>query len=325
RQLAVILATNVDDTSLLARYGGEEFAILLPDSSRERAVEVAEKLRSVVGQHNFEITLRTDDGKVYTKSLGATISMGVACYPDHCTDKDGLIKAADIALYQAKRSGRDCIRVYDGNMDTNRTDANLLHTLVSHRGNCTLELVAAAIDARDHYTVEHSWNVRKYSLMIGRWLGLAEKEIELLGKAAALHDVGKIGVPDQVLNKPSDLNETEMSIVRTHCVIGEAIVRNSDDNQAILPGIRSHHERFDGKGYPDGLAGKSIPLIARIIAVADTYDALTSDRPHRRAYNADQALEILRSCAGSQLDPEIVDVFSQAIRACTESIKKHAA
>lgn len=324
RQLAVILSTNIDDTSLLARYGGEEFAILLPNSSREKAVEVAEKLRRVVGQHNFEITLRTDDGKVNTKSLGATISMGVACYPDHCADKDGLIKAADIALYQAKRSGRDCIRVYDGSIDTSRTDTSLLHTLVNHRSNCTLELLAA-VDARDHYTIEHSLNVQKYSLMIGRWLGLAEKEIEVLGKAAALHDVGKIGVPDQVLNKPSDLNEAEISIVRTHCVIGEAIVRNSVDNQAVLPGIRSHHERFDGKGYPDGLAGKSIPLIARIIAVADTYDALTSDRPHRRAYNADQALEILRSCAGSQLDPEIVDAFSQAIHACAESIKKHAA
>ena len=325
RQLAVILSTNIDDTSLLARYGGEEFAILLPDSSREVAVEIAQKLRKVVGEHNFEITLRTDDGKIKKKSLGATISMGIACYPDHCTDKDSLIKAADTALYQAKRCGRDCIRVYDGSIDAGVADASLLQMLVNDRSNCTFEMLAVAVDARDHYTIEHSMNVQKYSVMIGKWLGLTEKEIEVLGKAAALHDIGKIGVPDQVLNKPSDLNEAEMSIVRTHCVVGEAIVRNSDDNQAVLPGIRSHHERFDGKGYPDGLAGKSIPLMARIIAVADTYDALTSDRPHRRAYRVDQALEILRSCAGSQLDPEIVDAFCQAINACRETFKKRAA
>jgi diguanylate cyclase (GGDEF)-like protein len=325
RQLAVILSTNSEENEVVARYGGEEFAILLPSTSLDKAEKSAKRLQELVAKHDFKIPVRNGEEGTYLKSLAMTISIGIACYPDHCTDENSLLKAADRALYEAKHSGRNCICIYNPSLDLEQYNASLLHSFVKNPCNAAVETLAAAVDARDHFTKDHSSNVQKYSVMIGKWLNLNEEEVEILGKAAILHDIGKIGIPERILNKPTELDDAEMDIVRTHCTIGEAIVRNACDLKEVLPGIRSHHERFDGKGYPDGLAGKDIPLIARIIAVADTFDALTTDRPHRRAVSTTRALEILQQCSGSQLDPEIVEAFCQAIQASSNVQQRRAA
>lgn len=169
--------------------------------------------------------------------------------------------------------------------------------------------LATAIEAKDPYTEGHVDRVASYALSLGREAGLAPWELQLLRKAAILHDVGKIGVEESILLKPGPLSEQEFNQVKRHTIIGEKICRPLGQDRLILEVIRHHHERYDGKGYPDQLTGENIPIAARIMAVVDAYDALTSDRPYRSRLSQEQALQILKQEAGKQFDPEIAMAF----------------
>jgi signal transduction histidine kinase len=172
--------------------------------------------------------------------------------------------------------------------------------------------LAAALDARDKYTAGHSMRVAEYSIMIGKLSGMNEEQADLLYKSALLHDIGKIGIPDEVLLKDGKLTDEEFAIIRTHPVLGESILLQIEPIDAMadfLPGVRSHHERYDGKGYPDGIAGQKIPLFGRIIAVADAFDAMTSDRPYRNGMSHEKALSILEEGKGTQWDPYFASLF----------------
>jgi response regulator RpfG family c-di-GMP phosphodiesterase len=165
------------------------------------------------------------------------------------------------------------------------------------------------LEARDPSTSGHSHRVRDYALVLAKGLGWDRRQLGLLSLAAQLHDIGKVGVPEAILNKPGVLTPLEQELLRQHPVIGERILRPIMRSPTILAAIRGHHERFGGAGYPDGLAGDSIPVLARVIAVADAYDALTSARAYRAAVPAGKALEILRAGAGSQFDPAFLFPF----------------
>ncbi|WP_322907619.1 HD-GYP domain-containing protein [Paenibacillus campi] len=172
--------------------------------------------------------------------------------------------------------------------------------------------LAAALDARDPYTAGHSQRVAKYAVEIGRRAGLCEYDIDQLRKTALLHDIGKIGVKDAVLLKDGKLTDEEFDQIKKHPAMGESILRQVEPADAMrpyLPGVRSHHERFDGKGYPDGLKGNSIPLFGRIIAVADAFDAMTSDRPYRQGMPKERAIAILEEGRGTQWDPQLATLF----------------
>ena len=169
--------------------------------------------------------------------------------------------------------------------------------------------LATAIEAKDPYTEGHVDRVASYALSLGGETGLAPWELQLLRKAAILHDVGKIGVNESVLLKPGPLSADEFNHVKSHTVIGERICRPLQQDRLILEVIRNHHERYDGKGYPDGLAGEDIPIAARIMAVVDAYDALTSDRPYRNRLSQERALQILKQETGKQFDPKIATAF----------------
>lgn len=172
--------------------------------------------------------------------------------------------------------------------------------------------LAVALDARDSYTAGHSLRVAEYSVIIGQLAGLSGQSLDDLRKSALLHDIGKIGVPDSVLFKEGNLTEEEFGQIKSHPVLGENILRQIEPVEKMAPflgGVRSHHERYDGKGYPDGLAGMAIPLHGRIIAVADAYDAMTSDRPYRKGMDHERALMILEQGRGSQWDPEFAGLF----------------
>jgi len=171
----------------------------------------------------------------------------------------------------------------------------------------------AALEARDHYTRGHSESVSLLVSEMGTQMGLASEEIDSLGIGGKLHDIGKIGIPDHILLKPGRLTEPEFAIVREHPLTGAHILGSIPSMQAIIPVIRHHHERFDGRGYPDGLKGKEIPLWARMTAVADAYDALTSDRPYRKGMSQGKALNIIEDVRGTQLCPDCVDVFFKFI------------
>lgn len=175
-----------------------------------------------------------------------------------------------------------------------------------------LATLAAALDARDPYTAGHSLRVANFSVVIGQAAGLLPQELDLLKKSALLHDIGKIGVRDSVLLKDGKLSDEEFAQIKWHPVLGENILLRIEPPEAmapLLPGVRSHHERYDGKGYPDGLAGLSIPLFGRIIAVADAFDAMTSDRPYRKGMSVEKALKILHDGKGTQWDPEFAQLF----------------
>jgi HD-GYP domain-containing protein (c-di-GMP phosphodiesterase class II) len=173
----------------------------------------------------------------------------------------------------------------------------------------TAEAFNAALEAKDSYTAEHSRTIVERAEAVGRALGMGEEELRCLRYAAAFHDIGKLAVPEAILNKPGPLDEQEFALVRPHTVIGEQILAPIEFLAEVLPLVRGAHERWDGSGYPDGLAGEEIPLGARIVFACDTYDAMTTDRPYRAGMPPEEAREELRRVAGTQLDPRVVDVL----------------
>lgn len=177
----------------------------------------------------------------------------------------------------------------------------------------TAEVLARTIERADAYTGEHIRRVMEYCVAIGRELDLDPAEIENVRMAAVLHDIGKVGVPDAVLGKPGGLDTSEIEIIRSHSATGSDILGRAAYLHPVMAAVRSHHERVDGTGYPDGLAGDAIPLSARIIAVADSYDAMTTDRPYRGAIPLEEAIAELRSCAGTQFDPEVTAAFIRVL------------
>lgn len=192
----------------------------------------------------------------------------------------------------------------------NRVSTNIIKSLIT------------ALEARDEYTKGHSLRVQTYSVKIARNLKLPNKKIRQVELSSILHDIGKIGIPDTILRKPSMLTDEEYDLIKKHPIIGYNILSSIEGLEEILDGIKYHHERFDGKGYPEGLKGKDIPLIARIIAVADTFDAITSDRPYRKGLPTEYALEEIKKVKGTQLDPEIVDTFLTSFSNTEESLPR---
>ncbi|MFZ0979583.1 MAG: HD domain-containing phosphohydrolase [Candidatus Acidiferrales bacterium] len=179
----------------------------------------------------------------------------------------------------------------------------------------SIRMLAAAIDEKDPYTRGHSGRVAKYSIIIGDGLGLSAEDLDRLRIAALLHDVGKIGVDDRVLKKPGKLTDEEFDLMKQHTVKGANIMRPVSQLKDMLPGIELHHERLDGQGYPYGLSGEQIPIMARIIAVADTFDAITTNRPYQSAMDLEYALERIRSLTVTRFDPKVVEALESAIHA----------
>ena len=177
-----------------------------------------------------------------------------------------------------------------------------------------IDSLVRTLEARDRYTCGHSFRVRRYALRLAQSLGLDDGLQKKLSLAAKLHDIGKVGLPEGILNKPDVLTDAEYGIVRAHPLIGERILAPIIRSRMVLATIRGHHERFDGTGYPDGLTREDIPLAARVLAVADCFDALTSSRAYRDAWPQAAALEFLRAGAGRQFDPAIVPHFVDLIQ-----------
>jgi diguanylate cyclase (GGDEF)-like protein/putative nucleotidyltransferase with HDIG domain len=282
-----------------ARIGGEEFAMVLPETDQHEAYILAERLRS-----------RMRDVQS-SAPVGLTMSFGVASYPLHGVSVDSLMRAADEALYAAKTLGRDRTVIHSaevgaiisGNPDRAGSDHAQLATVLS---------LAEALDVRDTGTARHSQTVGRYSELMGRALGLAREHVERIRLAGVLHDIGKIGVPDSILRKPGALTDDEYSQMRKHPEIGARIL-GGPGLEDIRRWILAHHERPDGHGYPHGLSEEEIPLEAKILAVADAYEAMTSDRVYRRSIGEEAAREELRRHSGRQFDPRVVDAFLQIL------------
>jgi HD-GYP domain-containing protein (c-di-GMP phosphodiesterase class II) len=179
----------------------------------------------------------------------------------------------------------------------------------------TIRTLAAAIDAKDRYTRGHSERVSSYSMAISKHLGLSQEEVFRVHIAAILHDVGKLGIKDGILNKPGGLSDEEFEVMRKHPAIGAQIMSPIRMLKDIIPGIRNHHETWDGNGYPDGLEGEQIPMVARIIGIADTFDAMTTTRPYQQAMTLEYVLSKMKAMSGSRFDPMVIDAFMAAVKA----------
>jgi diguanylate cyclase (GGDEF)-like protein/putative nucleotidyltransferase with HDIG domain len=293
-------------THVAARMGGEEFALLMPDTGGHDAYVLAEQLRIRLA------------GMFADQPVPLTISFGVASYPAHAPGDTELLRAADDALYAAKALGRDRSVLHsaeiEGILSSGRGGAQL-------RDRAQLAIVlnlAQALDLRDTGTARHSETVGRYSEIMARRLGLSRERVDRIRIAGVLHDIGKIGVADSILQKPGPLTPEEFEHMRNHPEIGARILGGVglDD---IRRWIIAHHERPDGNGYPRGLAGDAIPLEARILAVADAYEAMTSDRVYRRAIGVDAAHRELRAGAGTQFDAQVVAAFLEALHAEAEA------
>ena len=284
---------------MVARVGGEEFALLLPETDERGAFLVAERLRRAT-QRLFA------DGPV-----PLTISFGVASYPDHGDDAEGLLRAADQALYAAKNMGRDRSVIYSPEI------SRMLFASEGDGSNSELRLatvlsVAEALDIRDTGSANHSQAVGRFAQMAAEELGLDRDRVDRVRLAGLLHDVGKIGVSDSLLVKPGPLDDEEWVEMRTHPEIAARLLAG-DDFEDLRTWILAHHERMDGSGYPLGLVGDEIAIEARILAVADAWEAMTADRVYSAALCEEAAREELMAGSGTQFDGDVVKAFLRAI------------
>jgi diguanylate cyclase (GGDEF)-like protein/putative nucleotidyltransferase with HDIG domain len=283
----------------VARLGGEEFALLVPDTVDRRSFLLAERLRLAL-RDEF-----TDD------PVKVTVSFGVASFPQHGATRQELLGAADDALYAAKELGRDRTVIYSKEVVGVLTPANGRNGARNEQLATVLAL-ADALDIRDARTARHSQTVARLAEITARELGLPESTVEQVRLAGLLHDVGNIAVSNMLLSKPGPLSDQEWAEVRRHSEIGARILANArlgDIGQWVL----AHHERVDGTGFPFGLTQSTIPLEARILSVADSFEAMTSERAHRPALRREDALVELRHNAGTQFDAGVVDVFIRAL------------
>lgn len=295
-RIAFVIEKSIRDVDLAFRYGGDEFAILLPGSVGKDAFAVAERVRSKIGSAMKE------------EQAGITASLGLASWPSDGVTPDDIVTAADRALYYAKRTGGDRTCLIS-EMVPSASEHAMPGTKAEKEALSIIYALASTIEARDQYTYGHSRNVSRYAVALAESLGLPSDKVTVIGTAALLHDIGKIGISDEVLNKAEKLTDDEWRLIQSHPKLSAAIVGHVLSLTPCLPAVLHHQERWDGKGYPSGLKGESIPLEARILSVADAFEAMTSPRPYRGAKSGKEALEELRRNAGRQFDPKIVDSF----------------
>ena len=294
------VATRLRQTGEAFRLGGDEFAVLLPGYEASEALTAGESI--------IERIASLDVGRVG----GITVSAGIALAPEHARERDELLRLVDGALYWAKEYGKNRVRVF-------RPDVVELAELkrLASAGDRAARLRAAAslaraVDQRDAYSGSHSQRVAQLAVRLAARLGLSREELELTQLAASLHDVGKLALPEDLLRKAAPLSEPEWASLKQHAQIGFRMLESLGVDP-VAEWVLHHHERWDGMGYPDRLAGTEIPVGARIIFVADAYDAMTSDRLYRgRCSDAEAVAEIIR-CAGTQFDPSVVDALSEEL------------
>jgi diguanylate cyclase (GGDEF)-like protein len=327
--VAKALNQEVRQSSVVARYGGDEFSVLVPDATTQEAKVLSERLRLNIVNNPFLASHRV------------TASFGIGSFPEHGATHEEILHVADAGMFLAKHEGGNRVRVASLTSAFGQVEACLgvefkrkfstgpeafariltrIEKVIQHpEGEILLvdavTSLARAIDLADHYTRNHGQAVSQLAMLIARQLGMPEEEVEEICRAGILHDIGKIGIPDKILQKPDRLTAEEFEVMKSHSAKGEMILKplNVGVIQRICRSVRHHHEWFDGRGYPDHLKGEEIPLGARILTVADAFNAMVSARGYKKARTHKDALAELECCRGTQFDPNLVEAFARAL------------
>ncbi len=308
----------------LGRYGGEEFLVLLPETAPEEAGEIAERVRKAIAEHPLATS-------VLKEGIPTTISLGMASFPADGMSESSLVEQADRAMYWAKRLGRNQVRtaaeaerfirdealaatIFELSRNAEPSaDGVSLEQVVRAKQLTTIQSLMWLLDLRDRSIFTHSYEVSDLAGAMARDLGESEGEIFAVTTAALLHDLGKIALPDGLLYKAGSLTPTERALMQQHPALGAQILEVSPFLHYLMPAVRHHHENWDGTGYPDGVRGETIPLAARIIRVAEAYQAMTTDRPYQRHRSEEEARDELERCAGTHFDPVVVQAVLRVL------------
>ncbi|MCI6537205.1 MAG: diguanylate cyclase [Lachnospiraceae bacterium] len=306
QRIADIIRSSVGDSGYTARYGGKEFAVLLPKYDLFSAKNLVESIAKQI----FVMNNRRKDMKL----KAVTVSAGISAAPYAAKNVKELMENVDLAVYHVKHSGKNGIQVFDTMFKSSNERGNTRDRAhIYQEYESTIYALTAAIDVKDHYTFSHSNNVAYYATALAAALGMNEDIVEIIRQAALLHDVGKIGIPEYVLNKPGKLTEEEYEIIKGHVEASIDIIRHLPSLDYVIPAVIGHHERYDGTGYPRRIAGEDIPVTARILCIADCFDAMTSRRCYKKAFPVEVAREKLLQGAGRQFDPDMVYRFVECL------------
>lgn len=297
QRVASILHAAISETSFAARINGDEFALILPGYDVYSAKCLADNIAEQIANMGVPET----NGKL-------TVSIGICAAPYMASSAKELYRNADSTVYTVKRTGKNAVQMYSADINRRAPVSPVYKSGYTEHAN-TIYALTAAIDAKDHYTFQHSQSVAYYAAELAKAAGMTPDLVEIVREAGLLHDIGKIGICEEILNKSVKLTAEEYDIMKGHVENAVNIIRHLPSLDYAIPAVRSHHERYDGNGYPRRLREDNIPVTGRILSIADSFDAITAIRNYKNSVPVKEALEILRSEAGKQFDPRLVEIF----------------
>ncbi len=302
KKITDIIKSSIGQQGVVARYSGKEFAIILPGYDVFSVKRLTESIRDQIA------LLGKSSNSSYQKII--TISAGISIVPYGAKNVKELIENAEQAIYNVKRKGKNAIKVFETFIHNERDQSeDYDYTSVYDEYKSTIYALTAAIDAKDHYTFNHSDNVASHAVALAKYLKLNEDIVENIRQAALLHDIGKISIPEKILNKPGKLTDSEYRIMQGHVEASIDIIKHLPSLDYVIPAVLGHHERYDGSGYPRRISGEDIPLTARILCISDAFDAMVSKRCYKKEIPIKETINIMISEAGKQFDPQLVNAF----------------
>jgi diguanylate cyclase (GGDEF)-like protein len=286
---------------IVARYGGEEFSILMPNTDRQQAFSFMNELRKKANDTYFKGVERLPYGCL-------SFSAGIAQCETETYNVTELLNKADQAMYSAKGQGKNLVHLYNVH-----SEYSVQHSLSIEKEIDETEQQLKIFLSKDVYTYRHSKRVYQYAVNFSKQLNLSDSERKNLILGALIHDIGKLEIPRDILNKKGKLEPHEWEMMKKHVTWGKEIISTNKKLDDLIPLVELHHERYDGRGYPYGLAGKSIPKLARILCIIDSFDAMTTERPYQKTKTITEGIAELRACSGKQFDPQFVEPFIEMI------------
>lgn len=297
KTIASIIRECTRKGHIVSRVCGGKFTILVPGMQLDKAIELGESVRKAINDEYFKGEEEQPNGRI-------TVSIGISHYPSIAVDEESLLKSSEDALSRAKFFNKNSVEIYDEILEKiQKTNNGFVHSVRN---------LLNKLNLKDKFTYSHVQRVVIYSRLVANELNLSEEDTKILIGGAYMHDIGKINISENILSKNKGLSEEEWKSMMMHPKYAVELMAGSDNLESIIPLVLHHHERYDGTGYPSGLKGDEIPYLARLLTVIDAFDAMTSYRPYNKIKTYQEAIEELKASAGTQFDPEVVELFIDA-------------